>query len=523
MIPLSKIAWGPDDALAKDSKFAAKWIEPNSIEVCLDENNWIVSGEKGSGKSAINRALKEIHRDKFDIVSSIDFNGLTFSSLYGNIVSFAKTTQLDRTVTLSQYWMFSIVVELIKESVRAYPNIYGEVFKRSTSFDTSVSVHDRLLKLMEGAWNKIDQITGAKGKKRKKKSTSANLIESGGITASELSELARFPIGEKFQKLKKDYFDLVSRHEHKIMLIMDGLDKIDNRDIDHNSVGLIFSSLVDATVTLKNDKDIPDGIFLKIIIPHDRYISLRLRDSDKVDLCHASIRWNRDTLKEFIRRRIEVSVETQFSNFELAWKNVFPDTVINRHYGLSEDTFDYVVRHTMYRPRQLQIHLQQIAKKYKGKLIEPSMISGCVAESCASLTRHFVNEYSIDHPNLSKLLQMFDRRDNVMEFKVFRDIVSTAISRFSSSGANRPNVDDKIDSLFMIGFFGVVNFFEPSEIIRNTYIPPTKEGQRHYVDFFFKTARFSIVGTLRDESLVALHPIFVEGANLRPHPAIIVG
>ena len=60
LIPVSKIEWGPDDAIARDQNFAKKWIEPNDIELCLNESYWLVSGEKGSGKTAICRALTEI-------------------------------------------------------------------------------------------------------------------------------------------------------------------------------------------------------------------------------------------------------------------------------------------------------------------------------------------------------------------------------------------------------------------------------------------------------------------------------
>jgi hypothetical protein len=51
MVALSKIEWGPDDALTRDKAFSKKWVEPPEISVCLDDSNWIVSGEKGSGKA----------------------------------------------------------------------------------------------------------------------------------------------------------------------------------------------------------------------------------------------------------------------------------------------------------------------------------------------------------------------------------------------------------------------------------------------------------------------------------------
>jgi len=521
LIPVSKIEWGPDDALARDQNFAKKWIEPNDIEICLNESYWLVSGEKGSGKTAICRALTEIYREQFDVIFRVDFDGIIFRPLYENIVAFAKATHLDRTVTLSQYWQYAIVMEIIKESAKSFPEVYGSIFERANRLDHSGTIYDRLMQTMENAWNIIDRITGAEGA-GKGRSKSANLLETGGVAARDLSELSRFPLTERFKTLRDDFFKSVEGNNQRIVLVMDGLDKIDNRDIDRNSIGLIFSSLVDATITLKNYPKTPPGLLLKIIIPHDRYLSLSLRDSDKTDLCHVAIKWNKDSLEAFVQRRIEVSLKTEFKKFDAAWHAIMPGQVLNKQYGKSENTFEYLVRHTMHRPRQLQVHLNNIARSHKGESIESNMIPGCVKQSCSSLSRHFLKEYEIDHPNLSRLFQAFDRKLNVMEFKVFREIVSSVNTRTKREFRSF-EVDDEIDRLFTIGFFGIVRFMERSELERDFHVFNCEEFGRYYVEFFFKNPRFSVAGILRDDTLVALHPIFIEGANLRPHPTMMVG
>ena len=82
MIPLSNVNWGPSDALRLDAKFAMKWIESPSVKTCLQGTNWIISGEKGVGKSAIRRAIVEIYGENYLATPVVDFDDVAFKVLY---------------------------------------------------------------------------------------------------------------------------------------------------------------------------------------------------------------------------------------------------------------------------------------------------------------------------------------------------------------------------------------------------------------------------------------------------------
>ena len=199
-----------------------------------------------------------------------------------------------------------------------------------------------------------------------------------------------------------------------------------------------------------------------------------------------------------------------------------PTEITNQHHNMIEDTFEYILRHTMYRPRQLQMHLHCLAQEYPGGNIDPSMIPKSVSNSCKELARYFVEEYRIDHPNLEKFIQSFHLQNNVMPYKTFRDKVHRAIRKFHGSDYDK-STDGEIDRLYATGMFGFIGYLGTDDRSWDGYLPPTRNSSRHFVQFFYKEPYPHISSVLDDNAEIALHPMFVDFANLRPHPSLIIG
>jgi hypothetical protein len=521
MIPLSDVAWGPVNATERDTKFQDKWIEPAEVRNCLEHDCWIVTGEKGSGKSAIQRAMREIHRDEYYATPLVDFDKVTFGLLYENLQNLSRTTQLDSSVTLSNYWQYSIVIELIRACVKKDPALYGDLLQEGrASRHGDMPLNKRLMYLFEESWNLVDDFTAAR--RSETSVTQANMVASGGLSSDLLHNLSTFPLGPEYEKVKREFFGRVERNQHRVTLILDGFDTLITQDTKASSIHVIFSSLVDAILSLRKNEHLSSFIGIKALIPHDRFINLSLRDSDKVGAMHTAIRWNHETLKEFVEKRIAITPKIRSGNFPSLWRQVFPETVPNAFYKLEEDSFQYVLRHTMFRPRQLQIHLAHLAHGHSSVNIDPSMVPKSISESSLELARYFIDEYRLDHPNLERLILTFERKPNVMEFKIFREMVATGIRRFHPSDDD-VDVDERIDVLYAIGLFGVIRFVEQGDVEEQPYYPPTKESRRHYLDFFYRKPYSKVSSRLSDTSLVALHSIFVNFANLRLHDSLIVG
>ncbi len=70
MFPLSEITWGPTDASEYDENFVNKFIETEEIKKLVGPKYWIISGEKGSGKTALCLGITLKYRDKFDYIET---------------------------------------------------------------------------------------------------------------------------------------------------------------------------------------------------------------------------------------------------------------------------------------------------------------------------------------------------------------------------------------------------------------------------------------------------------------------
>jgi hypothetical protein len=548
MIPLSDVNWGPIDALVRDEQFHLKWMESSSVKACLHSGSWIISGEKGSGKSAIRKAIVEIYGNQYLAAPIVDLDDFSFRPLYNNLFQFAKLTELSKTQTLSHFWQYSILIEMIKHCASKLPNIYGDLLSKQDEFLSvptrsvkrvydandqakvdrkpyeDISMPQRLLKLTEALWRKIDKATESSPKtiSKVRKPKKANLIATSNLTADYISEMKTYPVNDRFQEMRALFFRRLADHKHRVILILDGFDQLRNDNAPSDEINLLFDSLADAIQSIHSYIDRPDGFEIKAFIPHDRYLNISLRDSDKVSTFQVAIRWDRSDLQMFLKKRLELTPKLSVDTFHKLWREVMPERVMNSHYKIEEDSFDYLIRHTMMRPRQLQIHLEYLSKSYYDQNIDPSAIAKSIAQSCRDMTSYFINEFIVDHPHLREYIGSLHGRDNVFEYKTLIKITQDALRRFDGNDS-REAVIKKIDTLYAMGFFGVLRMIRAGEITGDIYCPPSKKGGRHYFDFFYKNPHPSISSMLAVDDLVAIHPIFFDYANLRAHPDLIVG
>lgn len=98
---------------------------------------------------------------------------------------------------------------------------------------------------------------------------------------------------------------------------------------------------------------------VKISIPWHRDITDDLDFPQKVFQHKTIVEWNKEQLKGFIEKRIEYEF-TRVQKYRHGikdspnlWYELFEEKIINGFCGYEEDSFDYFVRHTHFRPRDL--------------------------------------------------------------------------------------------------------------------------------------------------------------------------
>ena len=520
-ISVGQIPWGPVDAQASDNLFEVKWVEPPSIGTCLREDKWIISGEKGSGKSAIIKAVRDIYKKDYFATSIVDFKALSFDLLYRNIVQIAETTNLDALRMLSTAWQYAIIAELIAECANRDPHVYKQYADRLRKLGRTGMVHARLESALEEIWNTIEAFTRRQvaipAEHRR-----ANLVASGGLTASVLNELRKMPIDDEFREVRSGFFKQIAESRHNVILLLDGFDRLRNEKKNPDTYNLIFSALADAVLNINTYDNIPPYISIKAVIPHDRYMNLRLRDTDKLSVLHSMIKWDRAALEDFVARRIEIISRARGVQFNSLWRQVFPDAVTNTRCGLVEDSFEYILRHTMYRPRHFQAHFLKMGEMFPGEVLSEEMVSVSIAESSRQIASYWIEEYDLDFPFVREFIKSLYQRENVFTYKGLRGIIfDFQKGRGQDTGGQA--ITAIAETLYTTGFLGILSDVEPGAERAGRYYPPSKGGKRTHFDFYFKSGRREIIRTLQDESRVAIHPIFNEHLDLNTRLDLVVG
>src|SRR4051812_38090453 len=114
---ISDIDFGPEDAaMDDDPDFLKKFIDPEEIRRLLTEKYWIISGEKGSGKTAIRRAYSvrgTQYHGNFTSLVQITYDDLeleSFKPLLEQLEDRSKVAQLTLLANCWEYIILNAVV-----------------------------------------------------------------------------------------------------------------------------------------------------------------------------------------------------------------------------------------------------------------------------------------------------------------------------------------------------------------------------------------------------------------------------
>jgi hypothetical protein len=310
-----------------------------------------------------------------------------------------------------------------------------------------------------------------------------------------------------------------------VIVILDGFDRLFPDPDLRKHVQQVFAGLVEAVYSLSIRADFEGRLVVKALIPHDRFVSMQLRDMDKIRGTHKAIRWDMPLLKQFLARRINLLLGARSEDFQMLWTTILPEYVENSTYRLRESSFEYILRHTMWRPRHFQSHLNKIKSKYPGQVIDQNMLKAAVTESCVDTTRDFILEYQVEHPHMEQFIMMFKRRRNILSFNEFGEIVKRALKNYDAPGYWQ--FDEKIEALYKIGFFGLVQSRPARHQTQapSRYTPPRKPTvDPYWCNFYYSSVvPQPILPLLENDSLIAIHPMFFEYCLQEADPDRIVG
>ena len=520
-----QIEWGPIDAKDEDDiPFFNKFVENSSLKELLATYRPLISGEKGSGKSAFRRYLVEQHRKADQPVKEISFDDMEFSGIVQNLNYLIEYTTQQPLSILSQYWQFTLFITAMRACMdkQATHLTTEETIIQEYLQDSGFSemgVVSMMYTLTVNAIKKIEHATDPSDKRdfdRLKLPTS--------LSPQVYETIKKYPLFDPaFIKAKNAFAKYLDKGTIKPLVTLDDFDNIKAKSsMVREKIQTVFDALISAVYTISTSKSFRNSLLIYCFIPHDRFVAADLRDYDKIDYKHKSIVWDYESIKMLVERRIQVSIGDNVI-FDDVWPKLFPAEIKNECYQFKENSFDYLLRHTQYRPRQLLRTLEALELKARAGQLDADGFSSTIHSMAKKNVEAFIKEYTIDHPSLKKFCARFKNFPNVVEYSDFRQLVDKAIADYGSY----VSTDEKVDQLYNIGFFGTIKILrehEYREYSKKHYIPPAlKDGTKYVCEYYYHKPEESISNSMKGDELVAVHPMFFDFCEQAAHHLYLVG
>jgi hypothetical protein len=312
-----------------------------------------------------------------------------------------------------------------------------------------------------------------------------------------------------------DYYDKFYKNIREIKPQQDGAQEIVSRKA-------FLRSLLEGLVLAARDiKTYPayERVETLFAIPLDKFVELELRE--RMDLERRRvipIRWSPKELFHFVNRRIHTALALKTQAVDQAWYEIFPRTVHNGATKQPEDSFLYFARHSLCKPRELQMHVYYALKRLEtngGDALDEDQIRESITESCGAIIRQeFLEEFSREYQGLPALLtQLVNAKlKTVMAYSDVCDIVHGIKL---SEDISTP--DAVLQRLYKMGIVGARVIRPVQELLPS---PTVKQNGQHVAYRFYYN--YPDTEPFAPNSIVLFHPMFTDYIGAEHHEDYII-
>jgi len=471
---IEKLDFGQDSAESEMQSLHYVFLSLPFYERLKNTKKWLVIGRKGSGKTAA--ALMLFRQLKTDYKVTL----LTPKS-----ISAAKSVLLDNASLTAeeaalQKWKYVFLLEISRYIVES---AYEQLGSNYLSWPESVrKVRAFLVENDKAEANHLDK--AIKFVRSINKFAISVLKVEGSIEVEKVSESgqALSDALDEFETIVQETFNHVS--VKNLYFLVDQVD--DLWDSTKEGQQLIVGLLRAAKETNDNLSILKIIVFLR----SDIFGYLRFHDSDKYRSNMELITWDAQNLKKLIVLRIRKSTDIK-GDVDKLWDSIFPSEIDE------VDSFDYLVRHTLMRPRDL-IQLCNIcrdkARDRNGNSISSKDINESISRYSAWKLEDLTSEYKVQYPFLEQLL--------LSVFYYYRKY------RLTRQEFDELFVLQKAD---LIKQYGKI-YFEPTDVLLQILYLVGFLGVVHNETVLYESQGDKFI--LPYASLLEIHPAFRKGLNI---------
>ena len=481
---------------ATDKQFGNHFVESVDLTRLLEPHSHIVYGSKGVGKTALRRALTELNRDSFYTTKTIDLDKISFSQVHEALSKLKDTTRTEVPTLARNTWRNVLAMYCLEAILETLPaghplavRIKGTL--QSEGFENEDS-NDRLVNFIDWLFNRVAEA-----------GTQSQAPTPLGLNAKQRKVINVFPAVHDVRGLLEDSTSIVKESEKVIVVCLDGFDSI----IDHSpdSRRAIFAGLIDAIFKCSKDPLFHEAFCFKAFLPQELTDEARTAvwDADKFIQYTHYLRWSEADFQTLIQKRLATYAKTRSSSFLEVWHEFMPDKIRNETHRIDEPSFNYIIRHTLYRPRQLLAHVQAILDRWDEQSdshrVDPSFIPRVVASMNQTMATGVVNQLGVKYTNLDLFMKSWNGSANVLPMAEFRARIS---KHFDYAPAE---IKAFFSDLYNVGVVGIVPKGSQAK------------GPQLRVRFGSVGDRFEkYVQTADDAEFVALSPMFHEYCGCVP-------
>lgn len=327
------------------------------VEQIAKGDKYFVIGRKGAGKTAL---CEYFNRQKnYDLFAEkLSFKNFPFNELYSK--KNQSYTAPNEFITIWKYLIYSTICRLMLKNEAVDISIRNEL---SQLYDDNTSLSRRLNKWIGKEFG--ISLFGL----------SIKIAKQGGMPQSWtehvdlLEDLIMQYSGDAtyfvlFDELDEDYRDVTSQQQYQQYSSL---------------ITSLFKAVQDVRTTFSNQGG--PKIFPVVFLRDDIYELVQDADKNKWGDFRVDLNWDAEKIKKVIAFRISRALSPQCSKilpFDDAWKLVFGTKLIGMgsKQRTKVNTFDFISRSTLLRPRDFVVYLQNCAEAAKddSQIITPEII-----------------------------------------------------------------------------------------------------------------------------------------------------
>ncbi len=467
------------------------FVEISAFRNISNQLSYFLIGRKGSGKSTIAGVLSAIHKEKYNAVIAIRAEEINLNhahsflsdSLKSDIVNIIR---YNRFFELTWHGFIRLCLANEIQSLLTNRKLVDEQLNSakiiSSFIDRYMSGRDRenvVSSFFSHAFQKTSEFVEQAIKDARKGSFSSDLELSLNINDYLMYIFDK----EVYESLRT----VVKQCRKRVLVTLDDFDTIfdtfrrganDGKldeiiDFEQNWLKSLLLLIMDMKKSPRGKSEFFIPFDFCVTIPKDRYTEIVKNDRDgyRYNQNVNTLNWTGVQLCEMLRKRVERLTKTTSNPLNLEHNRLkeviekgLPGIPPNLNFEFNGstvniDTFLYILRHTLWRPRGVLHYLTGIlaATGLNGNQVKISQTSLREIISCLTtelIQTEFVDEYGTTIRNLREILDAFTGKKQVMSDKEIRSVLK-GFTIYEHHYDHRKTIFiEQIELLYDIGFLG---------------------------------------------------------------------